>query len=214
MKNALPLFLLLTMTGCATGYQAKSATGGFDQTKLAENLYQVRYSGNGYESQDRVAQFLLRRAAELALENGGRWFLLSGQQAASATTGSMGMVFNFPSGIATVRLLGLTTEERDAIDAVTVVNDTATVAGGKLSNKAKWQLRVLQGEAAPLVAGTKLYELTGVPYGEVIDWVPDHRFLDGTVAEAVHVRMADGENAWVALRHVLKLRAEPPAPKE
>ncbi len=61
---------------CATGYQASGFGGGYSETALAENVFQVSFRGNGYSSAERVADLSLLRCAELCLERGYAHFLL------------------------------------------------------------------------------------------------------------------------------------------
>lgn len=67
------------VVGCTT-YHAAGPSGGFSETKLSTTSYQVFFRGNGYTSPARVEKFMLRRAAELALENGYRYFKLDAPQ--------------------------------------------------------------------------------------------------------------------------------------
>ncbi len=70
---ALAFFLL---AGCATTYQPKSFTGGYSETQLGENIFQVSFRGNGYTSRERASDFNLLRSAELTLERGFRYFVI------------------------------------------------------------------------------------------------------------------------------------------
>lgn len=62
----------------ATPYQPDIAgqkiSGGYSETRIAENRYQVNFAGNSLTSRDRVEGYLLYRAAELTLEKGYDWF--------------------------------------------------------------------------------------------------------------------------------------------
>ncbi len=42
--------VLFVFAACATTYHPAGATGGFDETKLNDTLYEVRFVGNGYVS--------------------------------------------------------------------------------------------------------------------------------------------------------------------
>ena len=81
-------------------------------------------------------------AAEIALEQGGRWFTVADQQAVTSANGSMGFVASFPSGAAVVTLLPA--EAPNAIDAVIVIRETDAAAKGKLSPAARRRLAELQ----------------------------------------------------------------------
>lgn len=77
MKNiaisALTMFLLI---GCATTYQSKGFSGGFSETQLDENIFTVRFNGNGFTSAERASDFTILRSAELALQNGFTHFVI------------------------------------------------------------------------------------------------------------------------------------------
>jgi hypothetical protein len=89
-KNVFIFFsLFLFLSGCATstGYtRAKNATGlGYSETKLQEGVYSIQFKGNSNTSFQRTADFALLRGAEIALENGYRFFSIIGKEYDSAT---------------------------------------------------------------------------------------------------------------------------------
>jgi hypothetical protein len=124
------LSVALFATFCTT-YQPLGLSGGFSETQLAGNVYQVRFQGNGYTSTERTSQFLLRRAAELALEKGHRYFTLADPQ----TRNKSDALGTFPGQSATVTLLD--ESEAGALDAVIVIRETDQMSGGKLSPQAR-----------------------------------------------------------------------------
>jgi len=71
-----PLVALIFL-GCATPYQPSGFRGGYSETILAENVFQVRFKGNGYTSGERASDYALLRAAEVALGHGYRYFALA-----------------------------------------------------------------------------------------------------------------------------------------
>lgn len=77
MVRVLILGLLLGTVGCATGYHARGLGGGFSETQLDLNVFQVRFRGNGYTSQERATDFALLRSAELARKNGFEFFIIA-----------------------------------------------------------------------------------------------------------------------------------------
>lgn len=83
----LPLTLTLTLciAACATAYQPKGLTGGFNETQLSDDSYRVSFTGNGFTDADRATDFFLLRCAELALENGYPYFEISEMQDQSTT---------------------------------------------------------------------------------------------------------------------------------
>ena len=82
------LTTVVALSGCATGYHATGSTGGFEETRLNQTTFQVRFSANAYTESARVSQFLLRRCAEITLEQGHRFFLLTQQDRQSRSGGA------------------------------------------------------------------------------------------------------------------------------
>jgi len=60
----------MILASCASPYSQEGFIGGFDAQQLREDVYRVRYSGNGYTSQETAQTYWLYRCAELALEKG------------------------------------------------------------------------------------------------------------------------------------------------
>lgn len=76
MKNILLLIsTLVFLTACVdTSYQPSGFTGGFSQIKLADDVYRVQFSGNGFTSTEKSYRYALRRSAELSRQHGYRYF--------------------------------------------------------------------------------------------------------------------------------------------
>jgi hypothetical protein len=108
---------IVLLSGCATTYKREGFSGGYSETKLGENIFQVSFRGNGYTSGERASDFSLLRSAELALENGFRYFVIveSGKDSnvsayttpsTSHTTGSASRYGNYAYGSATTTTYG------------------------------------------------------------------------------------------------------------
>lgn len=75
-------FGVVLLVGCsqATPYQPASSGsaihGGYSQQLIAPNHYRVRFHGNSLTSRETVEAYLLYRAAELTIEQGGDWFTM------------------------------------------------------------------------------------------------------------------------------------------
>ncbi len=69
----------LVLTGCATAtpYQAVNKGHGYSEQRLEADRYRVSFAGNTRTSYDTVADYLLYRAAELTLENGYDYFIVT-----------------------------------------------------------------------------------------------------------------------------------------
>ena len=78
----LVLAALAALGGCmsATPYQAFApGRGGYSDERLGDNRYRVVFAGNEATSAEAVGNGLLRRAAELAVDQGADWFRVSQQ---------------------------------------------------------------------------------------------------------------------------------------
>ncbi len=147
------LFALLA-TSCATSYQSsdESLTGGFSEIRLAPTMWRVRVEGNSFTSRTEAEGFLLRRAAELTLEQGKRYFVLDQHRAwINAVRTSQTSVITAPVNESVVTALD--TAERDAFDALKIVAETDRVAGRKLSAAAKKTLESLQTGGSDSLGG-------------------------------------------------------------
>jgi hypothetical protein len=79
MPGLLAVLLLCAsslLASCATPYQSSGFGGGYSETILGENVFQVSFQGNGYSSGERVADLSMLRCAELCLEHGYAYFAL------------------------------------------------------------------------------------------------------------------------------------------
>lgn len=75
-RNMILMAFALFLIGCATAYGPQSYMGGFSETQLTPNAWQVRFVGNGYTSSERASDFALLRTAELMLESGFKYFVV------------------------------------------------------------------------------------------------------------------------------------------
>ncbi len=62
------------ISGCATGYHARGFAGGYSEIITSSDSYIVTFRGNGYTSSEKVMKYSLRRASELTLQNGYKYF--------------------------------------------------------------------------------------------------------------------------------------------
>jgi hypothetical protein len=74
------IVLVAAVSGCATPYQKPGLTGGVDDVQLAPDLYRITARGNGFTSNDRVADYVLLRASEIALSHGYPGFIVASSQ--------------------------------------------------------------------------------------------------------------------------------------
>jgi hypothetical protein len=134
------IVICILAAGCATQYRSidESLTGGFSETQLAPDSWRVIVEGNGFTTRGEAEQFLMRRCAELALEQGQRYFILGGHDAWVKARRTKSGVNNSPVNEAVVTVTA--EKDRDAFDAVEIIERTNEAAGGRLSAKARQTL--------------------------------------------------------------------------
>jgi len=62
------------LVGCATSYQPMGSSGGYEETRLDENVFLVHFRGNRYTKMERTQDFAFLRAAELTIQSGYNYF--------------------------------------------------------------------------------------------------------------------------------------------
>lgn len=75
---------VLALSACtATPYRpvGQRSYGGYSETQLGQGRFLVQFEGNARTPQERVEQYMLRRAAELTIAQGYDWFYTVGRQA-------------------------------------------------------------------------------------------------------------------------------------
>ena len=79
-------FLCLLAIGCATPYASTSYVGGYSETRMAPDVFRVRFNGNGFTSSERALDFALLRAADLTLRNGYSYYVIVQESSWVATS--------------------------------------------------------------------------------------------------------------------------------
>lgn len=59
---------------CASHYGPNTLFGGYQETRIDDTRFRVKFDGNGYTSQERVWSFWIHRCAELTRDNGYAYF--------------------------------------------------------------------------------------------------------------------------------------------
>jgi hypothetical protein len=76
MKCIYIILIAILVSNCSTPYQPKGALGGYSSNKLNENNYKVSFKGNQHTTATTVLDYLLRRCAELTIEEKGKYFVV------------------------------------------------------------------------------------------------------------------------------------------
>ena len=113
----LPLFFLLVSCTSYGRAGAGLIGGGYADFPLGGGKYRIEASGNGYTHQQRVESIALKRAAELTLQKGYKYFWILDEQGNTTTS-----ISAWTYGVNTVnrhsvQLTILLTEDSNAIDA-------------------------------------------------------------------------------------------------
>jgi hypothetical protein len=64
----------VALAACATPNQQEAFIGGFNVTPLGQDVYRIRFGGNGYTTLETVQVYWLDRAAQVAIDNGFNGF--------------------------------------------------------------------------------------------------------------------------------------------
>ncbi|MBH2008319.1 MAG: hypothetical protein I8H71_01330 [Xanthomonadaceae bacterium] len=75
----------LALAGCATPYGPSGMAGGYSETRRADDIYIVRYQGNGFTKPEQAEEMVFLRAAELTVEKGYRFFSILGESGSTDT---------------------------------------------------------------------------------------------------------------------------------
>jgi hypothetical protein len=67
---------ILSLGGCATTYKPAGLLGGYSEMQLSSEEYQVTFTANGYTGSSTAYALFLTRAADIAIQNGYRYFYL------------------------------------------------------------------------------------------------------------------------------------------
>lgn len=71
------LFAVLLITaGCATRYEARRGSAGYSDFRVRADVFAVTFQGSVGTLEEQVEKYLLRRASELTLEYGFRYFVI------------------------------------------------------------------------------------------------------------------------------------------
>ena len=79
-SNIFVLLAIMALSGCSTGYQKTGLTGGFSETQIQPDVFEVRFKGNGYTSREKSSDLCLLRCAEITLENNCKFFEILDRQ--------------------------------------------------------------------------------------------------------------------------------------
>ncbi|WP_422097511.1 CC0125/CC1285 family lipoprotein [Variovorax sp.] len=85
VRLAAVLAIALAAAACSTPYKSNGIGGGFSETRRADDIYVVRFQGNGFTSNAEAEEMVLLRAAELSLEKGYPYFAVLNERSQTST---------------------------------------------------------------------------------------------------------------------------------
>ena len=93
LNTIIVVYLSIFLVSCSTGYRPLNDSGGYwdERIESTSNRFKIGYDGNKWHSdpinrKERVIDLALLRSAEVALENGFKYFIISDSQAYTETT--------------------------------------------------------------------------------------------------------------------------------
>jgi hypothetical protein len=93
LNTIIVVYLSIFLVSCSTGYRSLNDSGGYwdERIESTSNRFKIGYDGNKWHSdpinrKERVIDLALLRSAEVALENGFKYFIISDSQAYTEKT--------------------------------------------------------------------------------------------------------------------------------
>src|SRR5260370_12391280 len=75
-SNLIVLSVACLLAGCATAYECDGVSGGYSDQVRDGNIVQVSFRGNGLTTPETLQSFVIRRCAEVTLQDGFNYFVL------------------------------------------------------------------------------------------------------------------------------------------
>ena len=150
------LFLLfpLLLAGCATSYGPQGYSGGYSDVMTGPDTAIVRYTANGYTSVDRMVAMLSLRCAEVSLQHGYRYYVVTDIRDLGATSSFTTPGYSTTNLYGTYGYGGFSGTSYTTTTPSTTVNvyKPAAMAAIKMSN----ELASLKGLGMPLFGGQRM----------------------------------------------------------
>jgi hypothetical protein len=77
---------IIALASCATDYQPQGFTGGYSDYLTAPDEAVITFHGNGYTPPERVGEMASLRCAEVTLEHGYKYFIITAVSDLSGST--------------------------------------------------------------------------------------------------------------------------------
>jgi hypothetical protein len=117
-KSILFISLVALLASCSTHYQKQNMFGnGFSEMRTSPDSFIVNFKGNSHSKTSRIMKYALRRASELTLENGYKYFKIVNTLDTSNYEGSSGSLSKAPSFSIRIKCTTEKTNDPDEVDA-------------------------------------------------------------------------------------------------
>ncbi len=95
LKRFALVSMVLVLGACATAtpYQPAKDGKGYSEQRIENNRYRIAFNGNSSTPRETVENYMLYRAAELTLNNGYDYFVMSGTDTEARTRYTQGVSF-------------------------------------------------------------------------------------------------------------------------
>ncbi len=119
MKNTFCcISILALLAGCGTHYHSQNMFGnGFSETQTSPDSFIVTFQGNGYSKSSQMMQYAVRRASELCIQSGYKYFKIVNTLDTSNYSGSNGSVSKAPAFSLRIKCTTEKTGDADEVDA-------------------------------------------------------------------------------------------------
>lgn len=95
--RAIFIFALIVASACATSYHSSGFTGGYNETQLGDDTFQIFFAGNGYTSVERATDFAMLRSSEVARDHGFSFFVVHEREQSSTVSGGTNFTLSSPN---------------------------------------------------------------------------------------------------------------------
>jgi hypothetical protein len=108
--NLIVLSAACLLAGCATAYQPDGVSGGYSDQMRDGNVVQVSFRANGLTTPEALQSFVIRRCAEVTLQDGFHYFVLLHTEAPIEGTDNL---YSMKVATATIKMIQGNKTEND-----------------------------------------------------------------------------------------------------
>ena len=101
------IYFILKIITKTTSYGPLGTFGGYSETQLGPDMYEVKFQGNGNVSVDRSIDLCMLRSGELTLKNGYKYFFIleKRNEGRSLINGNQSSIQSHPSTVNNIKMV-------------------------------------------------------------------------------------------------------------